>query len=721
MFCKSSAHGAFESLYTKCPNIEVPSSSTLTYEGLFSENYFKIKEKEIKAFYNFEISNASILNPLTKKREYYLGVLLKSKYDGIGLREPIDIGLSVDISGSMCCENRLEYTKESIFKFFENLTENDNICINVFNNEDKLILPFQKKNNLIDLESLAKSVEAGGGTDIYKGLNGIYNELNKYYDKGNKNKRIILITDMEYEHNEEFISLCHKISKEKIYLTILGISDQFNTELVEEIAHIEGSNYYVITKMEDIEKYLVKEFNYVCFPSSFNNILEINAPFLSINSVIGTGKKKINKDDVKLEWNQSSHKLYNKNFRDGIFYMLCYFKKKGKILPKPIILCISKYIQTSHIKSISEMDTLFPSNIKELENNMYVKGGIFLLRLNEQTLHKKNYVQINMKYKSAIDYKNYEISSLFDFDKVEKDEFFSDKNIEKALGLYYFAKFNRILMKYCNNENKNVNNKYIQDIIKNNKIGDMKNIIKKFFYFHFRDLNNNDNYIKYMINMEKITIKTENYLDFNYDIIEYFSLSTLELIKAGDYLISKYPEWKWQNDEKNLVNDKIPKDKAYLKATFYCSQRVRDYINSFSNLNIGEDEKGNDEKDKNKIKNKKSENKMRKYDVFITYSLPYDCPRVWFMGYDCNNNPLNFDEIKEDIMPDKRNKVCNIEVQPFNGIKCMSINPAGYRFLFEKVLENLKEKVFIILLNFIHSIIPTIIINDFGQDIILNL
>ena len=98
MDCKSSAHGAFESLYSKCPLINVPSSTTLTYEGLFSENYFKIKEKENKAFYNFEISNASILNPLTNKREYYLGVLLKSKYDGIGLREPIDIGLSVDIS-----------------------------------------------------------------------------------------------------------------------------------------------------------------------------------------------------------------------------------------------------------------------------------------------------------------------------------------------------------------------------------------------------------------------------------------------------------------------------------------------------------------------------------------------------------------------------------------------------------------------------------------------
>jgi ubiquitin-like-conjugating enzyme ATG3 len=216
-------------------------------------------------------------------------------------------------------------------------------------------------------------------------------------------------------------------------------------------------------------------------------------------------------------------------------------------------------------------------------------------------------------------------------------------------------------------------------------------------------------------------IKPNNKINYDY-INEYFSLSTLELIEAGDYLISKYPEWKWCKDEKDLVKDnKIPKDKVYLKATFNCSQRVRDYINSISNLNIEEEIKGNDEKDNNKTKEKIIENKMRIYDVYIAYDFQYYCPRIWFMGYDCNNKPLNFDEIKEDIMPDNRSIDCTIEVQPFNGIKCMSINPSGYLFLFKRVLKSFKEKVFIFLLNCIHSIIPTIIRSDYGQDIILNL
>ena len=230
MIAKTSAHGAFSSRYSRSysTSYHVPSSSTLTYEGLFNENYFLINNRKTSAYYNLEVSDASILSPITNKREYYLGVLLKSKYDGLGLREPIDIGLSIDVSGSMSGES-IEFTKKSVFKFLQNLNENDNICINKFNEKDKLILPFQKKNEFNNLDDIINSLEASGGTNIYNGIFGIYNEIKKYYDKGNKNKKIVLITDMEYKHDEQFIQLCKQMSKEKIYLTILGISDRFNT------------------------------------------------------------------------------------------------------------------------------------------------------------------------------------------------------------------------------------------------------------------------------------------------------------------------------------------------------------------------------------------------------------------------------------------------------------------------------------------------------------
>ena len=52
---------------------------------------------------------------------------------------------------------------------------------------------------------------------------------------------------------------------------------------------------------------------------------QVIRPFKQYCSECGNG---IKENETILEWNQSSHKLYNQNFRDGIFYMLCYFKRK---------------------------------------------------------------------------------------------------------------------------------------------------------------------------------------------------------------------------------------------------------------------------------------------------------------------------------------------------------------------------------------------------------
>ena len=521
MMCLSGARSAFSSNYSKFSSnsynyVNVASSTTLTYEGIFSENYFCLNEKENKLNTNYEISNASIINPITNEREYFLCALLKSKYDGIGLREPIDIGLSIDISGSMS-GSRLNFTKQSIFKFMNNLNENDNISISTFNEKYELIFPFQKNNNLIENEEFKNkinSLKAQGGTNIYEGLKGIYEELKKNYENGNKCKRIILLTDMEYRHDEKFINLCHQISKEKIYLTILGISNSFNTELVEEIAHIKGSNYYVITKVNEIEKYLVNEFNYICFPNCFDMKLEIFAPFLNVKSIIGTGMKDFKKErgKIELEWNLENHKLFEKEIKQIIFFLLCYFKRKNQTLPKPVIMCIVQFLQKNGIKTISEINTNFPSNLKNINNNYYVNGGIILIKLDENSIKTNNCINFNLNYNSAIDNKNYNKTSTYYFDK-KNENYFSDKKIENALSLYYFSKFNRRLMKYCNDENKNkTKNNDLIKIIKDSKIDSIKENVEKFLNEHFDKDENKENYEKYINNMNEIVNKTKQFV-----------------------------------------------------------------------------------------------------------------------------------------------------------------------------------------------------------------
>ena len=552
------ARSAFSSKYTRnyCSH-NVPSSTTLTHEGIINENYYKLKQRETKLISNFEMSHASIKNPITQKREYFLGILCKSKYDGVGIREPIDIGIVLDISGSMdsCMntkgETRLDISKKSLITFINNLDEKDNISISAFNNKSINITSFTNAKTFLEKEGnidIINKLTSNGGTDIYQGLNAVYQDLKKNEKKSNKHRRIILITDMEYFHDQEFIDLCKEMSDNNIYLTILGISESFNTNLTELISKMKGCNYYIILNEADMKKYLIDEFNYICFPLSFNEKLEIISPFLKIKSIIGTGYKQLTEKKEDLEWNTDTHKLFDKEFKQNIFFLLLYFKRKGKILPKPVILCISQFIKKMHTKTISQINTTFPSALTKYENNYYVKGGMILIKLDENYLNENNICQISI---NGEDYNNkkYYKDLVYNFEK-KTDDFFSDENIEVTLGMYYFTKLNRKIMKICNEE-YDIEQKNNLDFMLDKRFNILKNDVTNFLKSHYDKYSINKNMDKYLKNMDEICKNATNYAKEKKDES-----------KNNDIELDEDKEKEKQKEKENKVYNKSKKIKA---------------------------------------------------------------------------------------------------------------------------------------------------------------
>ena len=89
------------------------------------------------------------------------------------------------------------------------------------------------------------------------------------YNKNNI-RRMIIITDMEDNVDKTLTEFCEKISEEGIYVSILGISSSFRTDLAELTSHVKGANYIVIKEVKDKNKYLVEDFEYLCFPNATN-------------------------------------------------------------------------------------------------------------------------------------------------------------------------------------------------------------------------------------------------------------------------------------------------------------------------------------------------------------------------------------------------------------------------------------------------------------------
>ena len=94
-----------------------------------------------------------------------------------------------------------------------------------------------------------------------------------------------------------------KISEEGVYITILGISENFKTTFAEMIYHIKGANYVIIKDLEGINKYLVEDFYYICFPDAIILTLEVTSPYLKIERVVDSGKEGVKETFKKIDWN----------------------------------------------------------------------------------------------------------------------------------------------------------------------------------------------------------------------------------------------------------------------------------------------------------------------------------------------------------------------------------------------------------------------------------
>ena len=263
-------------------------------------------------------------------------------------------------------------------------------------------------------------------------------------------------------------------------------------------------------------------------------------------------------------------------------------------------------------------------------------------------------------------------------------------------------------------------------------------------------------------------------------------LTPEEFVEAGDFLTSKCPTWKWCAAKEDRYNKALPKDKQYLKTTVPSYKRASEYLKNNAttekvvegdwvdadlenkaskeakkpvaiDLDAGEEKKkdiivaGGDDDDDDDFKiegeeeaQPKKENddfeivdeeekekspevdvvKTRTYDVTVTYDFYYCVPRMWLMGYNEKGLPLSDDEMKEDVMPEYRNKTCTIEPQTCTGIKNISVHPCRHSLLLKKMIQDFQNSgkklevhmSILLFLKFLQSVVPTVQY-DFTMDI----
>ena len=406
--------------------------SYISLNGFMNENYFSINQQEKNLVHNLELSHAITMNPFTYKKDAFLGLILKSKYDGVGKREPIDLSIALDISGSMFCteeyetKTRLDLAKEALTKLVSIMDDsNDRMSLITFNEKTQKIFELSNKTEIQNnqLHKLA-SIKAGGGTNLLEAGKAALDNLNLNKESSGNRKRLVFITDAYYEDTSEelFNYIKYNAEELKIPCTIIAISSESNVALADKLSHFPGCNYFTVIKSTDLENYLVNNFNYIFFPIAYELKMKIKSDNAKIIKCIGDQNTILDEFDK------------NKN-------------------------------QNAVIENKVEFDfgTSFSSDMLFLKDKAYSKGGYILLKISPDDINKNEDIKFDLCLEYVSDDNNFKSCQTYSYtiknEEKNINEFYKDNNIKKAISIYYFVNALNWLVLSEKEKKKNKNEK----------------------------------------------------------------------------------------------------------------------------------------------------------------------------------------------------------------------------------------------------------------------
>jgi uncharacterized protein YegL len=169
---------------------------------------------------------------------YILAEIRPSKSEQ-GERLPLNLCLVIDRSTSMQGA-RLDNVKLAAHQIIDELHDDDSLAVVTFNDRAEVVLPSQRGIDRKRAKSRVSSIWASGGTEILKGIQLGLEEIERYHDKRVTSHLILLTDGQTYGDEEDCITEARSAGVRRIGLTAMGIGEDWNDILLDEIASQSG-------------------------------------------------------------------------------------------------------------------------------------------------------------------------------------------------------------------------------------------------------------------------------------------------------------------------------------------------------------------------------------------------------------------------------------------------------------------------------------------------
>jgi Ca-activated chloride channel family protein len=191
---------------------------------------------------------------------YVLLDLMASGLSGIDSRSPLNISLLLDCSTSMA-GNRLNQVIKAANSCIEQLQPNDILSVVSFNDRAELVIPPQSGADIRRMQSKISTLQTGGGTEIFQGLQLGLQEIQRNL-RTNYINHIVLITDgRTYGDEEASLRLAEQAANLGVAVSAIGIGEEWNENFIDQLVARGGGTSLYADRSSEVWKLLERRLN----------------------------------------------------------------------------------------------------------------------------------------------------------------------------------------------------------------------------------------------------------------------------------------------------------------------------------------------------------------------------------------------------------------------------------------------------------------------------
>ncbi len=168
---------------------------------------------------------------------------------------PLNVCLVLDRSTSMQ-GLRLDTLKSTARKVVRQLRPHDYLSMVTFSDHAEVLIPATRGSDYAKVEARIGLLQAGGSTEIFRGLKAGYFEVSRNFKPTFVNHLVLITDGRTYGDEDECLRLAEEARVKGLTISGLGIGTEWNDRFIDQLAAKTGGSSQYISSAEDIRIFL---------------------------------------------------------------------------------------------------------------------------------------------------------------------------------------------------------------------------------------------------------------------------------------------------------------------------------------------------------------------------------------------------------------------------------------------------------------------------------